>query len=213
MYYILVEFPHSSDSANLHRQALSLLEDSYNQRSLNLFSSTCNYFDTDGILLDNSMLFDNPSTSVPSSITALASQYMSLGPLSDNILPSRPHRLAHTAISDNYIHSFAPQIDSDMDGLFHDNMFVHNLLPHVSRLSGPPAALLTSMSLTTASSTVQPSDDNDVDFNSDKEVSTQVRKNSKSKHRRSYLTASQKHSRKNRLRIQKRSNKSESLDN
>ena len=205
------EFPHSSDSANLHRQALSLLEDSYNQRSFNLLSSTCNYFDTDGILLDNTMPFDNPLSSMSPSTAVLASSCMFPGSLlPDNIVPSMSHCSVQSAKSDSCSHSLTSHTDSDMS---QDDAFVNNLLPSASRLSAPPTALLTYMSLTTASSTVQPSDDNDVDFNSDKDVSTQVRKHSKSKHRRSYLTASQKHSRKNRLRIQKRSNKSESLDN
>ena len=175
------EFPHLSDSANLHRQALSLLEDSYNQRSFNLLSSTCNYFDTDGILLDNTMPFDNPLSSMSPSTAVLASSCMSLGSLlPDNIVPSVSHCSVQSAKSDSCSHSLTSHTDSDMS---QDDAFVNNLLPSASRLSAPPTALLTAMSLTTTSSIDRLHHGKDTDSNSDEEPAVQAPKHSKLKPR------------------------------
>ena len=72
------EFPLLSDSANLHLQAFSLLEDTFNQRSFIPPSSTCNHYDMAGMLPDDNMFLDNPSTSVSPSIAALDIPCMSL---------------------------------------------------------------------------------------------------------------------------------------
>ena len=71
-----------------------------------------------------------------------------------------------------------------------DDAFVNNLLPSASRLSAPPTALLTAMSLTTTSSIDRLHHDKDIDSRSVEEPAIQASKHSKSKGHRSYRTAS-----------------------